>query len=117
MPAAKKLTLDDIRRDKKAPRKTIEVQMDDKKSVEFVFRGIGRKTFEDLTAAHPSKDDGQLWDAETFGPALVAASCEVPAMTEAEVVSLWDDPEWTFYECDQLFAAALSVNANFRGVR
>ena len=117
MPAAKKLTLDDIRRDKKAPRKVIEVKMNDKKTVEFTFRGIGRKTFEDLTAAHPSKEDGQLWDGDTFGPALVAASCEIPAMSEANAVALWDDPEWTFYECDQLFAAALSVNANYRGAR
>ena len=47
----------------------------------------------------------------------MAASCEIPAMSEADAVALWDDPEWTFYECDQLFAAALSVNANYRGAR
>ena len=60
MPAAKKLTLDDIRRDKKAPRKVIEVKMNDKKTVEFTFRGIGRKTFEDLTAAHTMFDADAL---------------------------------------------------------
>jgi hypothetical protein len=89
------------------------VKVDDKTEVEFVFRGIGRKAFDDLAAANPSDDSGLNWDPETFAPALVAASCEQPKMSEQDVREIWDDPEWSYQECDQLFAGALSVNATF----
>lgn len=118
MVAKKTLTLDDIRSSKKAPRRTVEITLDgegtNKKTVEFVFRGIGRKAFEELAEQYPSADNPNEWDPARFGPALVAAACEAPKMTEAEAKAIWDDPEWSYQECDQLFAGALSVNAGFR---
>lgn len=64
------------------------------------FRSIGRQRYDDLMREHPPKDDigedgkpvksTDPYDAETFAPALVAASCVEPRMTYAQVMALFD---------------------------
>lgn len=58
--------------------------------VPFTLRYIGDKAYSDLLAAHPSKDEGQLFDAHTFPRALIAASCVDPVMTEEEAAELFE---------------------------
>lgn len=118
MPAKKKLTFEDIRREKQAPRKTIEVDLDGNgKVAEFTFQGIGRRAFTELSEAHSSDDDTSGWDVASFAPALVAASSLEPSITPAQAKELWDDPAWTIFDLDKLFTAALSVNANLAPAR
>ncbi|WP_157253214.1 hypothetical protein [Nonomuraea typhae] len=78
----------------------------------FRFRGLPRKAFSDLVAAHPPSDEdketGNDVNWETFGVALVSACAVEPEMTEAETGQLAD--ALTQAQWDSLFAAAWSVN-------
>lgn len=107
----------------------------DAASVWCVFRAIGRKGYDDLIRAHPAtdceKDCGECdtcnirkesgdatarapYHAETFAPALIAASCVEPQMSVEQVATLFD--EWTTAEIMSLFVAALEVNTQRRVV-
>jgi hypothetical protein len=56
----------------------------------FKLRYIGDKAYSDLMAAHPSKDDNEAFDSESFPRALVAASCIEPVMSEEQVAELFE---------------------------
>lgn len=58
--------------------------------VTFRFRKIPDKEYSDLVAAHPSEDENEAWHPDTFPPALVAAACIDPAMSDEDVAELWD---------------------------
>ncbi|MFI6296861.1 hypothetical protein ACIBEJ_35090 [Nonomuraea sp. NPDC050790] len=78
----------------------------------FRFRGLQRKKFKDLVAAHPpsdeDKDAGNDVDWETFGVALVSACAVEPQMSVEQAGELAD--ELTQAQWDSLFAASYSVN-------
>lgn len=89
--------------------------------VEFVFRSIGRRQFEDLVDACPptkaqkaearkAGEEDLGWDPDTFPPTLIHAAIISPEMTEEEAFELWDDEDWNQAELMALFLAALSVN-------
>lgn len=94
----------------------------------FVFRSPGRKAFEDLVAAHPPTDDDHddarkttgrpeslaRWHSDTFTPALLAATCVDPKLTDDEAHAIYD--EWTDAEVGGLIAAALTVCQGTRQV-
>lgn len=95
----------------------------DAETVTMRFRSIGRKAYDALLLAHPpteadkaeAKEAGTEpppWDIGTFAPALVAASCVEPRMSEAEVHELWD--AWNAAESAQCWIAALYVNTQRR---
>ncbi len=100
-------------------RKALETE-----TVEMRFRALGRKRYDELVRAHPPADikaeDGTVkkstdpYEYETFAPALVAASCVEPGMTEDQVQTLFD--EWNAAEVMELWVAALSVNTQRRVV-
>ena len=117
MTARKPKSIDEIRQAKKARTETVTVVLDDKTEVDFMFKGIGRKAFNTLVNEHPDPNDELQWDQDNFPPALISASCESPAMTPDEAKELWDDPQWSVQELDQLFTGALKVNAALRGVK
>lgn len=58
---------------------------------EFRFRALPSRDYSDLLAAHPSKKPDELFDAEAFPIALIAASCISPVMTVEDVEGLFDD--------------------------
>ena len=87
--------------------------------VEFRFRGVGRKTLTDLTAAHPATAEQQEqvggdglrmeWNPDTYPPALVAASCVQPAGVTVEraahAYETWSHGQWS-----KLWRACISAN-------
>ena len=94
-------------------------------TVTVVIRQIGRKRYDALIDAHPPTDDEKAeavkaglepppYNAETFAPALISASCAEPLMTVEQVQELFD--EWSTGEINELFAAALAVNTGRRTV-
>lgn len=117
MTARKPKSIDEIRQAKKARTETVLIDLDEKTTIEFTFKGIGRKAFNTLVEEHQSQENKGEWDPETFPPALIAASCADPAMTPDEAKLLWDDEAWSVQELDQLFTGALKVNAALRGVK
>lgn len=69
-------------------------------TVTLRFRAIGRPRYDALVRAHPGKDTvddagetvktTEPYDVDTFAPALIAASCVEPKMSEAQVMALCD---------------------------
>lgn len=99
-------------------------------STKFVFRSIGRVPYDDLVNAHPPTDEQQeiarkeggadvdlSWNAETFPPALLAASIVEPKMTPEEIQEIWDSPDWGGNELLDLFNTALSAQTARRTVQ
>lgn len=79
-------------------------------SVEFRLRAMGSRAYRDLIALHPApaSEKGQPYDAATFLPALVAASCVDPVMSVEQVGQLLDLVNDG--QAQVLFASALAVN-------
>jgi hypothetical protein len=95
----------------------------------FSFRSIGRKAFEKLVSEHPATEDQQKeardrgleaglpanlsrlsWNAETFPPALIAASSVEPKITHEEAYELFNVSEdWNAAELTALFVTARSA--------
>lgn len=98
-------------------------------AVTFTFRGIGRKSYDDLVAEHPPTDEQRQksveltgdprnigFNTDTFPPVVIFRSMIEPEMTQEEVNALYDDPAWNGPEVMELFAAALAVNSTRRVV-
>ncbi|MFD8949467.1 hypothetical protein ACFV0B_11490 [Streptomyces xanthophaeus] len=81
---------------------------------EFVFEALGDKEWSDLIAAHPSQDKGQMWDPETFGPALISACAVDPVMTDDQVRELFQ--LCNAAQRDELWRGAYEVNTEAPGI-
>lgn len=79
----------------------------DEDAVAFVFQEIPRREFQAMIDAHPSKKKDERWSQETFPPALLAAACVDPPLTEADASTIWND--WGQAVAWELFAAAFAV--------
>lgn len=51
-----------------------------------------------------------LFNPRTFPPALVAACCVEPVLSEDEAKKLWLSPSWSKGDLDALFSAAYELN-------
>lgn len=78
--------------------------------VPFTLRYIGDKAYSDLIAAHPSQEEGQLFDAQTFPRALIVAACVDPVMTSEEAAELFEVLNQG--EIDKLANAAWDVHTS-----
>ena len=87
----------------------------------FVFRGVGRRRFEELvrenppTKAQKEDDDDAAWDPAAFWPALCSESCANTDLTPDEWTALiFDSSDWGAGEIKTLRDSALSVNTGTR---
>lgn len=88
-------------REAKAAAEAAEAAVD-AASTDFVVKGLPKTQYQKLVAAHPSTEDDEMWNADTFPEALVRA-----CLVEPEVAS--DDPLFdvlTPGEADRLFNLA-----------
>lgn len=94
---------------------------------QFKLRYIGDRAYSDLMAAHPSKDDSQAFDSETFPRALIAASCVDPVMTEEQVAELFEvinegeikklfDAAWDVHNSSEIVPFSLLASALLAGL-
>lgn len=81
---------------------------------EFVFEALGDREWSDLLAAHPSEDEKQLWDPETFGPALIASCSVDPVMSPEQVLELFE--VLNAAQRDELWRGAYEVNTEAPGI-
>lgn len=99
----------------------------EKNSVEFVFRSLGRRKFEDLMVEHPPTDKQRRvtkergWDPpefnkDTFPPALVFACLQSPEMTYEEVIEIFESDDWSGAETTALFLSCMDACSNRREV-
>jgi hypothetical protein len=115
MPPRKKPTfesIDELTKAKKAGSETITIVVDGDVTVDWVMRGIGRKSFETLSNAHEDESTPSGWDMDTFAPSMIAACSEYPKLTQQQAKDLWDSDDWTTKDLDSLFRAALRVSSN-----
>jgi hypothetical protein len=88
----------------------------------FVLRYIGDRAYSDLMAAHPSDNDQELFSSKTFPPALVAASCVQPVMSEEQVTELFEvinegeikklfDAAWDVHNSSDVIPFSLAASA------
>ncbi len=92
---------------------TVEVSVGDAKAT-MLFRALGSKEYDDLIAKHPptkkDKDDGGVWNTETFPPALIAASSLDPKITDEESEKIWESPDWSRGELFDIFTRLVRLN-------
>lgn len=90
--------------------------------VDFVFRSVGRRRYEELVEeCPPSKKqiadakregvDAPGWNPDTFPPTLIAAALIEPEYTYDEVFEIWESEDWNQAELVTLFMSAMAVNA------
>jgi hypothetical protein len=88
-------------------------------SVKFVFRSIGRKTYERLVRENPPTEqqreeakvrgddpDDLDWDSDRFPPILVAATLVDPEFTEEQVFEIFNSDDWSSTELSILYVTA-----------
>jgi hypothetical protein len=115
----------------------VEVTLTDGRLAVFRFEAIGRLAYDALVAAHPFTDEAQAkwlaqleadgvppaeqrplrWNRDTFGPALLSASCVSPRMTFEHATALWTSERFTESELARLWGACMVVNESGDGVR
>lgn len=94
---------------------------------ELVFHALPGSEYKQLVREHPptAEDNAEHkkahgmpaeFDAETFAPALISASCVEPKMTVAEVAGL-PKQGWSNAEYVRLFQLALMVNQSVRSIQ
>lgn len=107
-------------------------------TVVFVFEAIGPPAYRALVAAHPpsaeqladyeaklkeqaEKDLGErefvdppIFNLETFGPALIAASCISPRLTVEQLQVELESDRWNIAEVQALFDGAMAANTTRR---
>lgn len=74
----------------------------------FRFRALGRKAWSDIKAKHPPRDDNELWNPDTFAPALVAACAIEPEMALEDAEALFEVINAS--QVGDLWAAAYGAN-------
>lgn len=87
--------------------------------ITFVFEAMGREAYSDLIGDHPPREDdtknGLQFNADTFPPALLAASCVQPeGMDLKEATDIWEN--WSDGECELLLDTAVAANRTLRTV-
>lgn len=110
--ASKRATRDNFTKKK---RSTLEVPINlDGEETTLLFRAIGMRAYDDLLALHPPTKEqaaaGASYNGDTFGPALVAAVCIEPNLSEADTIEMWESDDWSRGDLAILWEAALEVN-------
>ncbi len=113
---SKKATLDMLKGKKRAAAKfTIFVNDEDgeKQEVEINYRAIGATAYDKLVSKHPptteQRADGASFNLDTFAPALIAAVCLEPEMSEKDALELWNSPDWSRGEVITLYRHAVDL--------
>lgn len=78
------------------------------------LQAIGGVEYDDLISHHrpttQQKNDGAIYNIDTFAPALVSATTIDPALTYQEAMQLWNSDEWSGGELSAWFGACLRIN-------
>lgn len=80
----------------------------------FVFTSIGREIYEKMLGeCKPNKiqkQEGAVFNPDTFGPRLIAASATKPEINVEQITEMFASPEWNAAELAKLFLAAQEAN-------
>lgn len=80
----------------------------------MLFRAVGAKEWDRLISKNPptteQKADGQAFNPDTFGPALLAASSVDPDLTVKQWSEIWNSDDWSRGEITDIYSAALRLS-------
>lgn len=84
----------------------------------FLFRAISRREYDALIDEHPPTKAGvargDIFNMDTFAPALLAKVIIEPRVPEDEWRDLWKSPDWSSGELNGLFVTAAGLcNSGF----
>lgn len=94
---------------------TLTVTGDDGEPTEvsLSFRGIPAHRYDKLISRFPPKKEhkkqGYGYNPDGFGPAIIAATCVEPEMTEEDAREIWESDTWNRGERMMLLMAAIEV--------
>lgn len=110
--ASKRATRDNLTK-KKRSELEVTITLEGEETT-LLFRAIGMRAYDDLLALHPPTKEqqalGATYNGDTFGPALVAAVCVEPNLSETETKEMWESDDWSRGDLAVLWEAALEVN-------
>lgn len=85
----------------------------DPEEVTLTFQGISATAYDELISKHPprpkDKKQGFAYNPDSFGPALIAATCVEPTMEHADAKEIWESDDWNRGERMMLLMAAIEV--------
>jgi hypothetical protein len=74
---------------------------------------ISAREYDDLLAGHPptkeQEKDGQSYNGDTFGPALIAAVVADPKISVEQAGEIWTGETWSRGEIRDLFLACVNL--------
>ena len=77
------------------------------------LQASGSKAYDDLLAAHPptkeQKIEGDTYNVNTFGPAIIAAVVNEPKLTLEQATAIWDSETWSGGEKRDLFMGCVNL--------
>lgn len=101
------------------PRRTITFPVNtvNEEGVEVVvtvkYRALPSNDYDELQAAHPptaeQKRNGQIYNVDTFAPALISAVSWEPKMTVDEAREIYTSPDWSGGELSTMLIKAMQV--------
>jgi len=103
---------------KRAREKTVTVELpaetgEGTEKVELLYRSIGATEYDKLVTKFPptsaQKKEGAAYNIDLFAPALLAAVCADPKMTDEEARELWGSDAWNRGELLNLFREAIDI--------
>ena len=79
----------------------------------LLFKAISAREYDNLLSEHPptpkQKLEGLSYNPDTFSPALIAAVCHEPNLTEDEAKAIWESEDWSRGELMTLFGNAIDI--------
>lgn len=109
-------TLNQLKKKKRVTKTiTVVVTDDDGEPLEvsLSFRGISAYRYDKLISAYPprpsDKKQGFGYNPDKFGPALIAATCIDPEMSEEDAKEIWESDDWNRGERMRLMMTAIEV--------
>jgi hypothetical protein len=109
-------TLDQLKKKKRVTKTATVVLNDDAGEpveVSLTFQGIPAFQYDRLISKHPprpkDKKQGYGYNPDAFGPAIVAATCIDPPMSEEDAKEIWESEDWNRGELMILLMSAIEV--------
>jgi len=102
---------------KKRVRKEVQVTVSDEDGeplrVSLLFEAVPATRYDKIMAAHPprpqDKKQGYAYNPDKFGPAIIAATCIDPVLSEEDVKEIWNSEDWNRGERMMLLMSAIEV--------
>lgn len=115
-PRVRPATFDHLRKKRRRERVVQIPYVDDDGedvTLEMRLRAISSRQYDKLIADHPptpkQKEQGNIYNADTFAPALIAAVSLEPKLSVEQATELYNSDEWSSGEIGGLFMEAIRL--------